>query len=229
MPNERRRGSAVFHTNAEGLIMTLGKKCRMSVDRAFWARIEKTDGCWWWRGPLMPNGYGHLVADGIRYKAHRLSYQLAHGPIPSGLLVLHSCDNRGCVNPAHLRIGTQVDNMEDCVARGRFRPGGKPIDPITRRVRDQRGDLSISLQTEQLSRSVRQMSANGCTKQCLICGEIKPATTAYFYRRSGSAKALMPYCRPCQNADTIAKRAGKAARKMPADPTPRCFVLGPRA
>lgn len=73
--------------------------------------------CWPWPGALQAgHGYG-IVGHGTY--AHRVSYVAHHGLIPDGLFVLHSCDNPPCVNPAHLRAGTNADNMRDAVERGR--------------------------------------------------------------------------------------------------------------
>lgn len=77
--------------------------------------------CWIWTGPTNNHGYGRF--GGSRY-AHRVSYQLAHGPIPPGMVVLHRCDNPPCVNPDHLSLGTQRDNVRDMVTKGRHNPGG---------------------------------------------------------------------------------------------------------
>lgn len=64
-------------------------------------------------------GYGNISVGGVVRSAHRLSYELAYGQPPDGALVLHSCDTRCCVNPAHLRAGSYTDNSRDCVSRGR--------------------------------------------------------------------------------------------------------------
>lgn len=77
------------------------------------------DDCWEWQASCNPNGYGHLRAAGRDLLAHRISYVLEHGPIPVGLVVMHSCDNPPCCNPAHLSVGTHADNAADKVAKGR--------------------------------------------------------------------------------------------------------------
>jgi hypothetical protein len=76
--------------------------------------------CWPWLGCLCELGYG-VIRDGKnrKIKAHRVAYEDQIGPIPSGLNVLHHCDNRRCCNGAHLFIGTQQDNIRDMVAKGR--------------------------------------------------------------------------------------------------------------
>ena len=78
----------------------------------FWAKVNKTAGCWVWMGKPDPKGYGHIVVDGKRTPAHRFSWVLANGPIPAGKLVDHECHNKSCVNPAHLRLATTKQNAE---------------------------------------------------------------------------------------------------------------------
>lgn len=80
---------------------------RSLADR-LWAKVEKTDGCWLWRGSLRPDGYGQIaMKPGAPKLAHRVAYELAKGPIPAGLTLDHLCRNRACVNPDHLE---PVDN-----------------------------------------------------------------------------------------------------------------------
>ena len=86
---------------------------------AFWARVvQPEDGCWTYQGYRDPDGYGiHTTSapDGRRkkWRAHRLAWTLAHGPIPAGRLVLHRCDNPPCCRDDHLRLGTAKDNAAD--------------------------------------------------------------------------------------------------------------------
>lgn len=91
----------------------------------FWNRVEKSDGCWLWRGDKNRKGYGvvSMIANGKRTRvlAHRYSFLFHHGPIHRHLVVMHLCDVRDCVNPAHLSIGTQGDNIRDMMTKRRHR------------------------------------------------------------------------------------------------------------
>jgi len=82
---------------------------------------EPTSGCWLWTGAPDSSGYGRAnVAPGKQERSHRAAWTLLRGPIPQGLFVCHRCDNRGCVNPDHLYLGTHQDNVRDAVQRRRF-------------------------------------------------------------------------------------------------------------
>lgn len=77
-------------------------------------------GCWIWTGHIRTNGYGAMSIKSKLQYAHRISWELHNGPIPEGLFVLHKCDNPPCVNPDHLFIGTQKDNLQDAFKKGRL-------------------------------------------------------------------------------------------------------------
>ena len=86
---------------------------------------EPNSGCWLWIGALR-SGYGNIDDGKTHVSAHRLAHELYIGPIPLGMVVMHRCDVRCCVNPDHLQIGTQLDNTRDCIAKGRARRGRFP-------------------------------------------------------------------------------------------------------
>lgn len=95
---------------------------RASADE-FWSKVEKTDGCWLWRGTISTFGYGVTGWRGERWSAHRLAWTLTNGPIPDGKHVCHHCDNPPCARPDHLFLGEAVDNMRDMWAKGRGKGG----------------------------------------------------------------------------------------------------------
>lgn len=84
------------------------------------SKIVKINNCWIWLGSKDISGYGYVgIGKGKVGRAHRISYQEFVGPIPAGFLVLHRCDNPSCINPEHLFVGTQKDNMQDMWKKGR--------------------------------------------------------------------------------------------------------------
>jgi len=91
--------------------------------------VRKTDYCWFWTGRINQFGYGLTGIRGRSTLAHRSLWELLRGKIPEGMSLLHSCDNRRCVNPNHLSPGTQLKNMSDASARGRFPPRGGSLNP----------------------------------------------------------------------------------------------------
>jgi hypothetical protein len=90
-------------------------------DERFLARIQKgaADDCWPWMGRLDPNGYGRIDRDRKPRLAHRIAFFLANQNADQSFVVCHSCDNPRCCNPAHLWLGTQIDNVNDMIAKGR--------------------------------------------------------------------------------------------------------------
>lgn len=84
-----------------------------------WVKVGNDQECWPWQLPLDAKGYGHCTVDGWRTTAHRVSYALAKGAFDPALNILHSCDYRACCNPAHLRPGTQAENLAEMRLKGR--------------------------------------------------------------------------------------------------------------
>jgi hypothetical protein len=94
----------------------------------FWTHvdIQGPNDCWYWTGGHGTKGYGSLMlVDSKEQRAHRVAYMLTHGDIHAGMHILHSCHNPGCCNPAHLRAGTNQENMDDRAAAGRTACGEK--------------------------------------------------------------------------------------------------------
>jgi hypothetical protein len=103
-------------------LFRIANRQKKLVER-FWKYVVMSDGCWGWSGTLDEEGYARVrtwVEDRwIPRLAHRVSWELHRGPIPDGLNVLHSCDCPPCTRPEHLFLGTQLDNVRDCIAKGR--------------------------------------------------------------------------------------------------------------
>lgn len=98
------------------------KRSREPLSVRFWLHVNKkaNNGCWEWTGALGPNGYGRTSGNGkFDLVTHRVSYVLTKGEIPDGKIIMHSCDNRKCVNPDHLIAGTYLENMQDMIRKDR--------------------------------------------------------------------------------------------------------------
>ena len=131
--------------------------------------VEKTEDCWHWRGGRNGTGYGTFRFSSARaIPAHRASYLLFKGDIPAGMQVLHTCDDRLCVNPEHLKLGTHAENMAEAAVRGRIvsgsdhyfskhpkcgeeRPGAKLTDALVVELRQRyaAGEMPSALAHEQ--------------------------------------------------------------------------------
>jgi hypothetical protein len=164
--------------------LRFGRWCQ-SADR-FWSKVDTSGTCWIWLGSIGQNGYGRFRVGSLKdatrtnASAHRVAHELAGGQ-PSASIVMHTCDNRRCVNPAHLLAGTQSDNVRDCVAKGRWRKGDRSRASYTRDVRGERNPRSklTQLQVDEMlatawpsySAAGRRYGISGTHAKRILTGE----------------------------------------------------------
>lgn len=104
--------------------------------KRFWSKVNKTDSCWLWTASTHKFGYGAFNVRGKVYTGHAYSWYLAHNSFPSkGQVIMHTCDNPTCVNPQHLQIATQKENVEDCTRKGRQAKGEDKSKLTTQEVK----------------------------------------------------------------------------------------------
>lgn len=98
---------------------------KMTVEERFWEKVDIRDAseCWEWLASKRNGGYGQFSVAGKTLRANRIAYEFFYGPFDESLFVLHKCDNPGCVNPAHLFLGSHRDNMRDMVEKERAASG----------------------------------------------------------------------------------------------------------
>jgi hypothetical protein len=134
----------------------------------FWELVHKTDYCWEWTGCKDKNGYGKFTYAAETERAPRYSYRLYYGSIPQGLYVCHTCDNPSCVNPDHLFLGTPQDNMDDKVAKGRWR-----------------GNPERSLTDEQLAYAAKARSEGAPDREICETLQVPKSTLRTVLKRAG--------------------------------------------
>lgn len=117
-------------------------------------------GCWMWLLSIGTHGYGNvsraITGTGRSGTAHRLSYEAFKGPIPSGMLVQHSCDNTWCVNPDHLSVGTDQTNVDDMYRKGRANRAGRKFPPHPARKLTDADIREIRASSESLNALARR-------------------------------------------------------------------------
>jgi len=141
----------------DGTIPTILKQVRnLSVEERFFSYVKKTESCWLWTGATNEKGYGmfYIQKDRkvTRYKSHRFSYEHHKGDIPEGMFVCHHCDVKGCVNPEHLFVGTNLENVQDMIAKNLAPERRKQLR--RQDVVDAAKMLGLGYKTSQIAREI---------------------------------------------------------------------------
>lgn len=136
----------------------------------FFSYVEKTDTCWLWTGKNRARGYGRIRIGEKHLLAHRYSWELVNGPIPTGLHALHNCDNPPCVNPAHLYLGTPLENMRDREVRHRAEARRRGSNHPRATLTDAQV-LEIFRSTEGGSAIARRLGTNKFIVSEIRCGK----------------------------------------------------------
>ena len=147
-----------YRTGGQTTAETRPPRLSEGSPEAFWSRVDRSGSdCWPWRGYICKAGYGTVKWRGQMSRAHRVAYELAVGPIPDQALIRHGCDNPPCCNPAHLALGSPLDNMADKMGRGRWRGNATSI-----------GEKHVRAKlTADVVRSIRAAYAAGTTSSQL--------------------------------------------------------------
>lgn len=132
-----------------------GQYLKISPEERFWEKVEKTESCWNWIGSRNADGYGVLDIDGLNYRAHRFVLEIEGGKIPSSIKVCHKCDNPICVNPDHLFLGSQADNVKD------MRDKGRASDYFTKKGHEH----PKAKFTEDEIRTIKQLAGEGISQR----------------------------------------------------------------
>lgn len=150
----QRSFASIFLKASKMGIRTIRPRQKIEIRFQRYVMPEPNSGCWLWMGGAhRKTGYGAFnICKGKQASAHRISWEIHHGPIPEGLCVLHRCDTPPCVNPQHLFLGTDQDNSDDCAKKQRHRHGSHHKNS---KITD---DIAINIRQDP--RSLKKISAS---------------------------------------------------------------------
>lgn len=141
---KNRNDTAFIQIKGQPLKYLRGHDRKIAIEERFWSKVNKNGSipshvphlgkCWEWTANISKFGYGNFYLKGDSGRSHRIAWRLTFGEIPDLMHVLHKCDNRKCVNPAHLFLGTEQDNSDDKFSKGRhisLKGEDNPIHKLT--------------------------------------------------------------------------------------------------
>jgi hypothetical protein len=162
-------------------IDNLDKDARARFQARLFSHVDTSAGlwgCWEWQAGGTKDGYGTIKIGGKMCRTHRAVYELYHGPIPDGLCICHTCDNRRCCNPAHLWVGTIAENSADRDEKGRHSPArGEQVHGVKLHAAD--------------VQEIRALLAAG-VPQTVIAARYGVSTPLIWHIKMGRAWAWLP-------------------------------------
>ena len=166
------------------------------------SRTTEKDGCWLWQGAKNSMGYPNTYFQKRYWLAHRLLYTLTHRPLEPGELLCHKCDNPACINPEHMFVGSQLDNMRDMATKGRRACGASHGERIkagwTDAARKKRGAQTTQRAKDQLAAAQQNAGVSSEHFRCYKCGEWK------LRDKMSKSKSRTPHvCKLCRSAHKI--------------------------
>lgn len=173
------------------------------LPKRFWARVKKGHKreCWPWIGAQVSAGYGAIIVNGKQESAHRIAWMIENGTIPDGLFVLHHCDNPCCCNPSHLFLGTNRDNIQDCVRKCRNNAPYGSAQHLAKLTDAQAKEIVLRFQAGEMQKDLaREFGLNKVTVWNIVRGH------AWTHATNGM---IQPTCRHGK-----AKLTEEAARSL---------------
>lgn len=176
-----------------------GVKYPPTIERLL-SRIEHVNECWIYTGAKGSQGYGKLSHNGKAMDAHRVSWLVHNGDIPVGIVVMHICDVKACVNPTHLKLGTQADNIKDMHTKRRHAHGKSLSDSIKKGwTYEKRKEHSHRLIQSKLDKRLKMAKSAGVPldwKFCPKCHSWQPMVN--FGQNIARSDGVNSYCTPCR-------------------------------
>lgn len=168
---------------------------------------EPMSGCWLWTAGRNSTGYGIIAHNVV---THRASWMVFRGPIPNGLRVLHRCDNRSCINPDHLFLGTQRDNVHDMMRKQRHPYIGRPLCPHGHDWNNENGGDArcVNCRERMRARALGPRKPPSATRTQCPRGHAYTADNTSIIDRGGKR---VRRCRACRNTQDRARRASGCA------------------